>query len=159
MLDKDRVAQYGVDHAPATVVVGTQDRLRYYGVPSGHELTTLVEAVMLAGGAGPEGGGLTRETREQLAGLDRPVDIKVFVTPTCRFCPQAASLAYRLAAASPHITASVIEATGFPDLVQRYRISGVPKTVIDDRIEILGAQPEDTFVKEALGAAPAGPPA
>ena len=131
--------------------------MRYYGVPSGHELVTLVDAVVLAGGG--DAPGLAPESLEALTELDRPLDIKVFVTPTCRFCPQAASLAYRLAAASPHITTTVIEATEFPDLVQRYRVSGVPKTVVDDRIEIIGAQPEATFVKEALQASPAGPSA
>jgi predicted DsbA family dithiol-disulfide isomerase len=57
-----------------------------------------------------------------------------------------------MALESPHITAIAIEATEFPDLVQRYRITGVPKTVVDDQIEILGALPEPQFIQEALGA-------
>ena len=138
VLDKEQAAEYGVDRAPATVVVGARDLgLRFYGIPSGHELTTLVDAVVLAGGGSPAGGALAPETLAVLAVLDRPVDIKVFVTPTCRFCPQTASLAYRLAAASPHITTSVFEATEFPDLVQRYRVSGVPKTVVDDQVHVM----------------------
>lgn len=60
------------------------------------------------------------------------------------------SLAYRVAAASPQVTTSVVEATEFPELVQRYQITGVPKTVVDDRIEILGAQSETVFVKQVL---------
>ena len=44
----------------------------------------------------------------------------------------------------------MIEATEFPDLVQRYKVTGVPKTVVDDQIEILGAQPEEIFVQQAL---------
>ena len=51
---------------------------------------------------------------------------------------------------SPKISASVVDATEFPDLVRRYRISGVPKTVVNDRVEILGAQPEEIFVGQAL---------
>ena len=158
VLDKDKVSEYGVDRAPAIVVAGTQDMgLRYYGVPSGYELMTLVDAVVLVGGGGADDDGLAPASLAAVAALDRPVDIKVFVTPTCRFCPQMANLAYRLAAASPNITASVIEATEFPDMVQRYRVSGVPKTVVDDRIEILGVQPEESFVKEVLSENPAGP--
>jgi predicted DsbA family dithiol-disulfide isomerase len=60
-------------------------------------------------------------------------------------------LAYRLAAASPHITSTAIEATEFPDLARQYRVSGVPKTVINGAIEILGAEPEDLFVSHVLG--------
>ena len=112
VLDKEKVAEYGVDRAPATVVVGEQDLgLRYYGVPAGYELTTLVDAVALAGRGNGAGAGLAPETLAAVAALERPLDIKVFVTPTCRFCPQMASLAFRLAAASPLITATVIEAT------------------------------------------------
>ena len=48
--------------------------------------------------------------------------------------------------------ATAIEATEFPDLAQHYRVSGVPKTVINERVEILGAQPEETFVDQIVGA-------
>ena len=56
-----------------------------------------------------------------------------------------------MALASSNITAYAVEATEFPDLARRYRVSGVPKTVIDDEIEILGALPESAFVEQALG--------
>ena len=48
--------------------------------------------------------------------------------------------------------ATAIEATEFPDLAQHYRVSGVPKTVIDERVEILGAQSENALVGQILGA-------
>ena len=51
------------------------------------------------------------------------------------------------------MTASVIEATSFPDLAQQYRVTGVPKTVVDDRVEIMGALPEAEFVAQVLRAA------
>ena len=60
------------------------------------------------------------------------------------------SLAHRMAIENSHITAVAVEATEFPDLVQRYRINGVPKTVVDDRIEILGALPEPDFVRAVV---------
>jgi hypothetical protein len=56
-----------------------------------------------------------------------------------------------MALESPHITAAAIEATEFPDLVRRYRVTGVPKTVVNDRIEILGGLPERSFVPQVLG--------
>ena len=55
-----------------------------------------------------------------------------------------------MALENPNITASVVDATAFPDLVRRYRITGVPKTVVNDRAEILGAPPEEIFVRQAL---------
>lgn len=50
------------------------------------------------------------------------------------------------------MTASVIEATSFPDLAERYQVTGVPKTVVDERIEIMGALPESDFVAQVLRA-------
>ena len=55
-----------------------------------------------------------------------------------------------MAFANPHITAYAVEATEFPDLARKYRVTGVPKTVVDDDIEILGALPEEMYVEQAL---------
>ena len=55
-----------------------------------------------------------------------------------------------MAFASPNITAYAVEATEFPDLARKYHVSGVPKTVINDVTEILGALPQDEFIEQAL---------
>jgi hypothetical protein len=55
-----------------------------------------------------------------------------------------------MAFANPLITAYAVEATEFPDLARRYRVSGVPKTVVNETIEILGGLPQDLFVEQAL---------
>ena len=60
-----------------------------------------------------------------------------------------------MAVESAHVTADVIEAMEFPDLARRYSVRGVPKIVINDRVEFVGAQPETEFVryiKEAIAA-------
>ena len=156
VLDRERAAEFNIDRAPAVAIVGAADHgLRYYGTPAGHELESMIDAILVAGGGA--GDGLAPASLAAAAAVEQPLDIKVFVTTACTYCPQATGLAYRLAAASPHITASVIEATEFPDMVQRYRVSGVPKTVVDDRVELLGIHPEETFVREVLQAAPDGP--
>ncbi len=55
-----------------------------------------------------------------------------------------------MAFANPHITAVAVEATEFPDLARKYQVSGVPKTIVNDAVEILGALPESTFLDQAL---------
>ena len=55
-----------------------------------------------------------------------------------------------MALVSPHITASAVAAVAYPDLVRQYRVTGVPKTVVNDRIEILGAVPEASFISQVL---------
>ena len=61
-----------------------------------------------------------------------------------------------MAMESSRITADVIEIQEYPDLATLYRILGVPKTVINDRVQFTGAVPEDAlmeYVLQAVGAA------
>lgn len=46
----------------------------------------------------------------------------------------------------PNVTADIVEANEFPELSQRYGVSGVPKTVINDKVEFVGAVPEEQFL-------------
>jgi len=59
-----------------------------------------------------------------------------------------------MAFASPQVTAFAVEATEFPDLARRYKVSAVPKTVVNEHIEVLGALPEDPYIDQALGGSP-----
>jgi glutaredoxin-like protein len=144
VLDKEKAAEYGVDRVPAVIIVAPGcDRIRYYGSPLGNELPTLLQAInMAATGETP----LSDESRTKLKALSSPVALQVFFTPTCVYCPQMISLANQAAIESPFITAVAIDATEFPDLVHRYKVNGVPKTVINDVRELLGAAPEADFV-------------
>ena len=55
------------------------------------------------------------------------------------------------------ITAVIVEASEYPDLVRKYRVSGVPMTVANETVEILGARPEEDFIRTAIGAAVQNP--
>lgn len=55
-----------------------------------------------------------------------------------------------MAFANPNITADAVDAQEFMDLSRRYRITGVPKTIVNETIEILGGLPEPDFVEAAL---------
>ena len=61
-------------------------------------------------------------------------------------------LAQHMAIASDRVTATAIEATEFPDMAQAYQVSGVPKIVINDRVEFMGALPEPQFLDAVLQA-------
>jgi glutaredoxin-like protein len=151
ILDKERAASYGIEQVPSVVLLvdGSDARMRFVGAPSGYEFASLVEAIIIAGtgdsGLSPESKALVAER------VNGPLDLKVFVTPTCPHCPRAVTLAHRLAAENANITATCVEATEFLELSRRYRVTGVPKTVANDNIELLGAMPEDQFVRAVLG--------
>ena len=57
-----------------------------------------------------------------------------------------------MAFVSPKITALAVEATEYPDLARKYRVTGVPKSIVNDKVEILGALPEEMFVEQVLSA-------
>jgi hypothetical protein len=55
-----------------------------------------------------------------------------------------------MAAANEQITADAIEATEFMELSRKYRVTGVPKTIVNETIEIMGGLPEKMFVRQVL---------
>lgn len=147
ILDRERATQFGIDRIPAIVILRDDEdtRIRFLGAPAGYEFMSLIEAV-IAAGTGDSG--LSADSRALIAEhVTGPLDVKVFVTPSCPHCPRAVTLAHRMAVESPHISATCVEATEFTDLSREYRVTGVPKTVVNRTIEILGAVPEDQFVR------------
>ncbi len=145
----------GPEHVPAIVVLREVDRgfvdvgVRLVGAPLEHELTSLADAIVTVGRGD---GGLGADSMRRLAALSRPVHIQVFSTPTCVHCPRAVALAHRLAVASPLVSATAYSVIEFPDLIRRYRVTGVPKIVFDTGVELLGAQPEGAMVDAVLHA-------
>jgi hypothetical protein len=67
-------------------------------------------------------------------------------------------LAFKFALESDKITADGIEVTGYPELARKYNVSSVPKTVVGETHEFVGAGPESILLKHVQDAAadPAG---
>ena len=61
-------------------------------------------------------------------------------------------MAHAMAMDNPRIAADVIEVQEFPTLGQRYFITGVPKTIINETVQFVGAVPESVFVDKVLEA-------
>ncbi len=61
-------------------------------------------------------------------------------------------LAQHMAVASDRVRATAIEATEFPELSRAYQVMGVPKVVINDRVQFEGAVPEEDFLGAVLQA-------
>ena len=163
VLEKERARQLGIDRVPAIALLGQDEagadrdsHIRFLGTPSGYEFISLIRAILLVGGGASM---LSDASRLKLAAIDRPIDIRVFSTPTCPHCPKAVTLAHEIAWANSHVTAYAIEATEYPDLTRQYRVTGVPKTIVNEQVEILGAVPEDTFIEQTLAGFTAGPAA
>lgn len=151
LTDSAKAKEYGVDKVPAVAIIGEKDYgLRFYGLPYGYEFQTLLGALYAASNGRTD---LPQHIKDQLKTVKAPVQIKVFVTLTCPYCPAAASTAYKFAVENDFIKADVIDVAEFPHIGLKYGVMGVPKTVINDRIEFLGALPEEVFLEHVLLAA------
>ena len=146
--DAELAKQYGVDKIPAIVLVGQKDYgVRLYGLPYGYEFQTLMSALTIVSQGKTD---LSEETKSKLRAIRTPVHIQVFVTLTCPHCPSAASMAHKFAVESDVIKADVIDAGEFPELATKYGVMGVPKIVVNEQIEFVGAVPENVFLEHVL---------
>jgi glutaredoxin-like protein len=149
--DKEKAADYGIDKIPALAVLGAGDLgLRFFGIPSGYEYLSLLEAIVDVSRGRT---GLGGETKAALRTLTGDVRIQVFVTPTCPYCTMAVRLAHQCAIESPRVRGEMVEATEFPHLSQRYGVSAVPRIVMNETVILDGAVPEPIFLEHILKAA------
>lgn len=148
--DKEQVTLYKVDKVPAIVVLGEKDYgIRYYGLPFGYEFQTLFEDLVSVSN---RNSGLSEETKAKIKAIDKPVYIQVFVTLTCPQCPITASLAHKFAMESDYIIAEVVDVNEFPEIGIKYNVFGVPKTVINEKVEFISVVSENVFLEHVLAA-------
>ncbi|MGD0407094.1 MAG: thioredoxin family protein [Candidatus Bathyarchaeia archaeon] len=146
--DSVKAKEYGINKIPAIAIIGKKDYgVRIYGIPYGYELQTLIEAIFNVSKGKTD---LSDKTKSILAEVKSPVHIQVFVTLTCPHCPAAAAVAHKLAIESDMVKADVIDSSEFPDLAMKYNVIGVPKVIINEKIEFVGAFNEDLFAEHVL---------
>jgi glutaredoxin-like protein len=148
--DSDKTKEYGIEKIPALAILGAKDYgVRIYGIPYGYELQTLIEAVInVSKGTGRTD--IADKTKAILSEIKNPVHIEVFVSLTCPHCPAAAAVAHKLAIESSLIRADVIDTSEFPDLALKNNVIGVPKIVINGKVDFVGAFNEDLFAENVL---------
>lgn len=146
--DKDKAEQYKIDKIPATIVLGQKDHgIRLYGMPTGYEFPTLLNAIKMVSTANSE---LSNETKEKLTILSKPVHIQVFVTLTCPYCSSAVVTAHQMALENDNVKADMVNAQEFPQLAQKYNVFSVPKIVINETAQFEGSLPENAFVQKIV---------
>jgi len=81
VLDREKVEELAVQRIPAIAVMGAEKDygIRMYGLPSGYEFGTLVDAIL---DVSTGQSGLSEPTRAALKDVERPIHVQVFSTPT-----------------------------------------------------------------------------
>lgn len=150
--NQDIAQKYNVDKAPGLVIASQNGSepvdygIRYAGIPAGHEFSSLIQALLMVSSGESN---LKEDTLSYLNGLEEPVHLQVFVTPSCPYCPRAVYLAHSLAFASDKVQAEMVEASEFRELTNKYNVSGVPDTSINHGAgRVVGAVPEEDLIAE-----------
>ncbi|WP_018963427.1 protein disulfide oxidoreductase [Coprothermobacter platensis] len=115
----------------------------FYGLPAGYEFATMLDDIIMLSTGELK---LSEALVPQVSNIDKKVVMDVFVTPTCPYCPKAVLAAHQFAYVNPNFVSSMIEASEFEDLTNRWNVYGVPKTVINEKVEVEGAVPENMFL-------------
>ena len=109
---------------------GAETGLAFHGVPSGHEFTSFVLGLYNASGPGQA---VDEDTKQRIAAITTPTDLKILVTLSCTMCPDLVKAAQRIAAENRHITAQVYDIRHFEGLKRQYNVMSVPCLVINDQ--------------------------
>lgn len=141
---------YGIDKMPATAVLGEKDYgIRFYGLTAGYEFTSLLESILMVSTGFS---GLTPQLEGLVKGIKEKVHLQVLVSLTCPYCMQIVHVADQFAFVNENIRADMIEVSQFPQLAQKYDVTGVPKTVINELYSFEGALPAGNVYLEVLKA-------
>ena len=74
------------------------------------------------------------------------------VTLTCPYCPNMVHVAQQFAFVNSNIRADMVEASEFPQLAQKYKVTGVPKTIVNETYSFEGALPAPAAYLEVIKA-------
>jgi len=146
--DSEKAKKYQIDKVPAIAVLGKKDYgIRFYGLAYGYEFRPFTESIINVSRGATN---LSEETKKKLASIEKPVHIQVFVSLTCPYCSLVTALAHQFAMESDLVKADMVDVGEFPHLGQKYGVMGVPKTVINEKTEFVGAVPEELFVEQVV---------
>jgi len=120
----------------------------YFGLPAGEEFPIFLEDLIHTSNNSVH---VPLSAAKKISEVNVPLDIYVFVTPTCPYCPIMTHNSHQFAMLNKNIRGVMIEATEFPEFSEAFNVYAVPKNVIiyngEKIMEWEGATPEATFAE------------
>lgn len=145
--------KYGVERSPTLLVSPDRYKIRYTGAPLGEEGRSLIMTSLMASTGKTI---LSEASLKKLRRLKEKRHVRVFVSPTCPYCPQ--QVLYAVSAAilrSDLVSVEVIEIYENRDLAEQYAAMSVPKTFVGETLTASGLEPEEYFIESIIQGAPA----
>jgi len=135
--------KYQVERSPTLLFAPEHYSIRFLGAPVGEEGRTFLETILLLG---IEDSGMSDQSRKVMKRIPSPRKIKVFVSPTCPYCPQQAVNAVKAAIERPDlVSAEIVDIQCNPDLAEQYAAQSVPQAYANGVLIAQGAQAEEIF--------------
>ncbi|MCU0588547.1 MAG: FAD-dependent oxidoreductase [Syntrophobacteraceae bacterium] len=142
-LSHEMARKWGVTASPTLLFDPEHLSISYLGVPYGEESRTFMGTLILVG---HREANLSDQARRVIEQIDSPRRIRVFVSPTCPYCPEQAIHAVKAALLLPQlISVEMIDIQANPDLASRYSAFSVPQTFANDILIGQGLQAEELF--------------
>nr|OTP54235.1 thioredoxin-disulfide reductase [Enterococcus termitis] len=144
--DADLEAKYGIDKLPSVVVLNDQGEytgIKFSGIPSGHEVNSIVLAVYNVGSAGQP---IEEPVVDKIKELPKK-KVQIFVSLTCHYCPDVVAACQRIASINHNVEAEMIDIGVFPELKTEKKIMSVPAMIIDDKDIVFGSKNMDEIVE------------
>ena len=149
--DVEETERYNVQRIPAILFVNEKGKeiIRYSANPSGSEFVPFLNSIQYFSGVRPY---YTDQIQTNLKKISKS-NMKIFITPTCPYCPQTVPVLTLFAIVSEgKVSAEVIDVNLNPDIAMKYQVQGVPHTVINEKENIYGMfTPQDLLDKLTKG--------
>ena len=154
LTDRITLREYGLDHekarelnvtvAPTLVIAPDKYNIRWIGAPMGEEARTFLELLILVGSGQSNASDQSLKVLER---IDSPRNVKVFISPSCPYCPQEAVNGAKAAVARPDlISLELVDIQCRPDIAQQYSAHSVPVAYANEALIGQGAQAEEVFM-------------
>ena len=142
-LSHSMAGKYNIKHSPSLVFSPDTHAIKWLGAPTGEEGRAFIELVILLG-TGKSG--LSKDSGKILSRITDKKHVRLFVSPTCPYCPQQAFNAFRAAIARPgQVSLEIIDVQAFPEIADAYDAQSVPQAFANDQLIAMGAQSEELF--------------
>ncbi|MDP3429886.1 MAG: FAD-dependent oxidoreductase [Desulfomicrobium sp.] len=139
---------FAVTRFPTLLVAPEKYSIRFTGAPAGEEGQAFLHALMMVSTGNSF---LSERSRELLQELQEPRVVKVFVSPTCPYCPGQCVNAIKAAVEKPKlVSVECVETGENPDYAQEYSVGSIPHTVYDEKLSTVGLESEMAFVLQLL---------
>ncbi len=143
-LDHELARKHNITSSPTLLIAPDMFNIRWLGAPMGEEARTLLETLILVGLGKSQ---LSDQSLKVIKKIDTPRHVKVFVSPTCPYCPQQAVNAVKAAVEAPeYVSLEIIDIQSEPEIANQYAAQSVPQAFANDVLIGQGAQPEEVFL-------------